>query len=31
MVRIKVSDPTEVDELMSAEEYDEFLEKESAH
>jgi glycine cleavage system H protein len=31
MVRIRVSDPTEVDELMSAEEYDEFLEKESAH
>jgi glycine cleavage system H protein len=31
MVRIKVSDATEVDELMSAEEYDEFLEKESAH
>lgn len=31
MVRIRVSDPTEVDELMTAEEYDEFLEKESAH
>jgi glycine cleavage system H protein len=31
MVRIKVTDVTEVDELMSAEEYDEFLEKESAH
>jgi len=31
MVRIKVSDATEVDELMSAEEYDEFIEKESAH
>ena len=31
MVRIKVSDATEVDDLMSAEEYDEFLEKESAH
>jgi glycine cleavage system H protein len=31
MVRIKVSDATEVDELMTAEEYDEFLEKESAH
>ena len=31
MIRVKVSDPTEVDELMTAEEYDEFLEKESAH
>jgi glycine cleavage system H protein len=31
MIRIKVSDATEVDELMTAEEYDEFLEKESAH
>jgi glycine cleavage system H protein len=31
MVRIKVTDPTEVDELMTAEEYDEYLEKESAH
>ncbi|HUR81243.1 MAG TPA: glycine cleavage system protein GcvH [Thermoanaerobaculia bacterium] len=31
MVRIKVTDATEVDELMSAEEYDEFIEKESAH
>jgi glycine cleavage system H protein len=31
MIRIKVSDPTEVDELMSAEEYDEYLEKESGH
>jgi len=31
MVRIKLTDVTEVDELMSAEEYDEFLEKESAH
>ena len=31
MVRIKVSDATEVDELMGAEEYDEFIEKESAH
>jgi glycine cleavage system H protein len=31
MVRIRLSDPTEVDELMTAEEYDEFLEKESAH
>ncbi len=31
MVRIKLSDPTEMDELMSAEEYDEYLEKESGH
>ncbi|HKR65443.1 MAG TPA: glycine cleavage system protein GcvH [Thermoanaerobaculia bacterium] len=31
MVRIKLTDLTEVDELMTAEEYDEFLEKESAH
>ena len=31
MVRIKVTDATEVDELMTAEEYDEFIEKESAH
>ena len=31
MVRIKVSDATEVDELMSAEEYEEYIEKESAH
>jgi glycine cleavage system H protein len=31
MVRIKVSDPTEVDDLMTAEEYDEYLEKESGH
>ena len=31
MVRIKCTDVTEVDELMSAEEYDEFIEKESAH
>jgi glycine cleavage system H protein len=31
MVRIKVTDATEIDELMSAEEYDEFIEKESAH
>ena len=31
MIRIKVTDPTEVDELMTAEEYDEFIEKESAH
>jgi glycine cleavage system H protein len=31
MIRIRVSDPTEIDELMTAEEYDEFIEKESAH
>jgi len=31
MVRIRLSDATEVDELMSAEEYDEYIEKESAH
>jgi glycine cleavage system H protein len=31
MVRVKVSDPTEVDELMTAEEYDEYVEKESGH
>jgi glycine cleavage system H protein len=31
MVRIRVADATEVDELMTAEEYDEYLEKESAH
>jgi glycine cleavage system H protein len=31
MVRIRLSDPTEVDELMTAEEYEEFIEKESAH
>ncbi|HVE73445.1 MAG TPA: glycine cleavage system protein GcvH [Thermoanaerobaculia bacterium] len=31
MVRIKCTDVTEVDELMTAEEYDEFIEKESAH
>ena len=31
MIRIKVSDATEVDELMTAEEYDEYIEKESAH
>ena len=30
MIRIRVSDPTEVDELMTAEEYDEYIEKESA-
>ena len=31
MIRVKISDVTEVDELMTAEEYDEFLEKESGH
>lgn len=31
MVRIRLSDATEVDELMTAEEYDEYIEKESAH
>jgi glycine cleavage system H protein len=31
MVRMKVSDATELEALMSAEEYDEYLEKESAH
>jgi glycine cleavage system H protein len=31
MIRIRVSDPTEIDELMTAEEYEEFIEKESGH
>ena len=31
MVRVRLSDVTEVDELMTAEEYDEYIEKESAH
>ena len=31
MIRIRVSDATEIDELMTAEEYDEYIEKESAH
>lgn len=31
MIRIRLSDATEVDELMTAEEYDEYLEKEAAH
>jgi len=31
MIRLRVSDPTEVDELMTAEEYDEYIEKESGH
>jgi glycine cleavage system H protein len=31
MVRMRLPDPTEVDELMTAEEYDEYLEKEAGH
>ncbi|HEX6084256.1 MAG TPA: glycine cleavage system protein GcvH [Thermoanaerobaculia bacterium] len=31
MIRIRVTDATEIDELMTAEEYDEYIEKESAH
>src|SRR5258706_6792552 len=31
MVRIKLSTPEEVDEMMTAEEYEEYVEKESAH
>ena len=31
MIRMRVGDATEVDELMTAEEYDEYIEKESAH
>ena len=31
MIRIKLSDPTEVDALMSAEEYEEYIETESGH
>jgi glycine cleavage system H protein len=31
MIRIHVSDATEVDELMTAEEYEEYIEKESGH
>jgi glycine cleavage system H protein len=31
MIRMRVSDATEVDELMTAEEYDEYIEKESGH
>ena len=31
MIRIRVTDPSEIDELMTAEEYDEYIEKESAH
>jgi glycine cleavage system H protein len=31
MVRMRLADPTEADELMTAEEYDEYLEKEAGH
>jgi glycine cleavage system H protein len=31
MVRVKLSDPTEVDELMSAEEYEEYTQAEGGH
>jgi glycine cleavage system H protein len=31
MIKIRLSDPTEVDELMTAEEYEEYVERESAH
>lgn len=31
MIRMNVADATEVDELMTAEEYDEYLEKEAGH
>jgi glycine cleavage system H protein len=31
MVRVKLSDPTEVEDLMNAEEYEEYVERESAH
>ena len=31
MIRIKVSDASELDELMTADEYDEYCEKEAAH
>jgi glycine cleavage system H protein len=31
MVRVKLKDATEADELMNAEEYDEYLEKEAGH
>ena len=31
IIRIRMSDPTELDALMTAEEYEEFIEKESAH
>ncbi|HEY2322552.1 MAG TPA: glycine cleavage system protein GcvH [Thermoanaerobaculia bacterium] len=31
MIKVRISDPTELDELMTAEEYDEYCEKESGH
>lgn len=31
MIKMKISDATELDELMSAEEYEEYIEKESGH
>jgi glycine cleavage system H protein len=31
MIKVRLSDATEADELMSAEEYDEYVERESAH
>ena len=31
MIRIRMSDPTELDELMNAEEYEEYIEKEAGH
>ena len=31
MIRVRVSDATEIDELMTAEEYDEYIEKEAGH
>lgn len=31
LIKIRMSDPTELDDLMSAEEYEEFLEKEAGH
>ncbi|HEX8172120.1 MAG TPA: glycine cleavage system protein GcvH [Thermoanaerobaculia bacterium] len=31
MIKIRLSDPTELDELMNSEEYEEYIEKESGH
>lgn len=31
MIRVRLSDPSELDVLMGAEEYDEYVERESAH
>ena len=31
MIRIRLSDPTELDELMNAEEYDEYIQTEAGH